>query len=193
VYTKPSTLDKNSSILLVIDVQENLMRIMPRREEVINSVSTLIKGAKILGVPILLTEQYPAGLGCTVKELETLIDTEKVFEKIHFDCCQEEGFRSILKDSGRLQIMVCGSETHICVLQTSISLLRSGYDVYVIADAVCSRNDIDNDTALETLRHFGAIVSTVETVLYQLMKTARGDEFKEVSQLVKRLRSLREF
>ncbi len=176
-------LRRDDSVLVMVDLQERLLAAMDKKEEVVGAASRLARGCYLLDVPIMVTEQYPKGLGPTVSVLKDIVPP--AMEKISFDCCGEDGFLSELKRSSGNQVLLCGSETHICVLQTCISLLEEGYDVHVIADAVCSRDDADRDRALATMRQAGAVISSVETALFQLLGRAGTPEFKEISAIVK--------
>lgn len=176
-------LRRDDAVLVMVDLQERLLAAMERKEEVVAAAGRLLQGCGILGVPVVVTEQYPKGLGPTVPELQGISST--VVEKITFDCCGEESFLQALNGPKRRQVILCGSETHICVLQTCLSLLDEGHDVHVVTDAVCSRKDLDRDSALSTMRQAGAVVSSVETVLFQLVGRAGTAEFKEISAIVR--------
>lgn len=177
------TVDVDRAVLVVIDLQDRLMAAMPLRQEVIAAALRLIKGCSVLGVPILVTEQYPRGLGPTVEDL--ISHLPKGVEKLDFDCCGERSFLDSLKATGRNQVLVCGAEAHVCVLQTCLSLLDKGYDVHLVADAICSRKDSDKDIAMATARQAGVVVSSVETALFQMLKRAGSADFKEISAIVR--------
>ncbi len=176
-------LRRADAVLVMVDLQDRLLAAMGRKDDVVAASIRLVKGCSHLGIPIIVTEQYPKGLGPTVSSLKDIVPT--AIEKISFDCCGEDGFLTELKKTSRHQVILCGSETHICVLQTCVSLLQEGFDVHVIADAVCSRNDGDRDVALTTMRQAGAVVSSVETALFQILGKAGTAEFKEISAIVK--------
>lgn len=171
-------LSRQRTTLIVVDVQEGF-----RSYETFGSVAAqsanLLEAARILGVPALVTEQYPKGLGHTA--IEVGVRDEPVIEKTVFSAAKADGFRL----AGRDQAVVCGIETHVCVSQTAHDLLSRGVEVHVPADAVGSRHRLDYDRGLDRLDRAGAVVSTVETVLFELLGRAGTPEFKEVQALVK--------
>lgn len=180
----PQLLERRSAVLCIIDIQERLAAAMGEREAVIEGARKLILSARALGVPIVLTEQYPRGIGPTEPALvEALADEYAPLEKLHFSCWNEPGFRARLADLGRRQIMLCGMETHVCVLQSCLDLLAAGRQVHVVADAVCSRDPEHKRLSLEQMREAGAIVSCVEASVYQLLGKAGTPEFKELLPL----------
>jgi len=178
-------LEREGAVLLVIDIQERLAAVMGDREKVVANAGRLIAGAKLLGVPVVHSEQYPRGLGPTVPELRAALEPATPVEKLTFDCCGEPSFAPALERAGRSTVIVCGMETHICVLQTVLGLLAQGRIVHVAADAVCSRDPENWRTALEFMRGAGAVITCTETVLFQLLVRAGTPEFKAIQQLVK--------
>ena len=178
-------LDRESAVLLVIDIQERLAVAMAEREKVVANAGHLIAAAKLLGVPVVHTEQYPKGLGPTVPELRAALEPAAPVEKLTFDCCGEPTFAPALDAAGRSTVIVCGMETHICVLQTVLGLLARGVTVHVAADAVCSRNPENARTALELLRDAGAVITCTETVMFQLLVRAGTPEFKAIQARIR--------
>jgi len=178
-------LDREDAVLLVIDVQERLAAAMAERERVIANSGHLIAAAKLLGVPTLLTEQYPKGLGPTAPELRSALEPAPAIVKMTFDCCGEPSFAPALEQTGRSTVIVCGMEAHICVLQTVLGLLATGLTVHVAADAVCSRAPENARIALELLRDAGAVVTCTETVLFQLLGRAGTAEFKAIQARIR--------
>lgn len=177
-------LRREKSALLIIDIQERILGVMHNPDSVIGNALKLIKGCKILNVPIIYTEQYPKGLGETSAKLkEELIG--KAVQKMSFSCSGADGLFQNLIDADRQQVIVCGIESHVCVQQTVLDLLANGFQVDVAADAVSSRKEIDYDTALQRMRENGAEVTTTESVLFELLNVCGTDEFKAVSKLVK--------
>lgn len=176
---------RDDATLLVVDIQERLAAAMPERERVVANAGHLIAAAKLLGVPVVHTEQYPRGLGPTVPELREALEPAKAVEKLTFDCCGEPAFAPALDRAGRPTVIVCGMETHICVLQTVLGLLAGGRTVHVAADAVCSRSPENTRTALELLRDAGAVISCTETVLFQLLGRAGTPEFKAIQARIR--------
>jgi len=178
-------LNKEDAVLLIIDIQERLAVVMKEKDRVVKNCQHLIELAKMINIPVVVTEQYPKGLGRTVPELQTVIPDYKPIEKIAFNCCGEPSFLSELKKLGKKKIIVTGMETHICVLQTTLGLLQDGFIPHLVEDAVCSRTDASWRTGTEVMRNAGAVVTCTETVLFQLLKVAGTDEFKKISQRIK--------
>jgi nicotinamidase-related amidase len=179
------TPDRNNTVLLVVDIQERLAAVMAEREEVVTNAGHLIAAAKLLGVPVLHTEQYPKGLGPTVPELRASLAPAIAVEKMTFDCCGEPTFAPALAEAGRSTVVVCGMETHICVLQTVLGLLARGVIVHVAADAVCSRNPANASVALELMRDAGAVITCTETVMFQMLVRAGTAEFKAIQARIR--------
>jgi isochorismate hydrolase len=178
-------LDRENAVLLIIDIQERLAVVMKDREKVVRNTQHLIELAKMINIPIVVTEQYPKGLGRTVPELQSAIPGYKPIEKVAFNCCGEPSFLTEISKIGKKQIIITGMETHICVLQTTIGLLKEGFVPHVVQDAICSRTDDSWRTGIEFMRDAGAIVTGTETVLFQLLKAAGTEEFKKISQRIK--------
>lgn len=179
-------LESDQAQLVVIDVQEKLCRAMD--EEVLGrltrNIAILLEGAAELGVPVVATEQYVKGLGETIPELKERLK-EKPLEKMTFSCCGGEGFLERLAATGRRQVILVGMETHVCVLQTALELLGEGYAVHLVSDAVMSRRKENWITAVTTLAAAGAVITSTESVLFQLLRVAGTDAFKKVSKLVR--------
>ncbi len=180
----PTLLHREQALLLVIDVQERLVKAMSHRDSVENAIVKLQQGMEILNVPMLITEQYPKGLGSTVEILLTGTQQQDSIEKTTFSCCGEAKFISALEQCERRQIIVTGMETHVCVLQTVLDLLEAGYQVHLPICATCSRCDANRDNALMRMQQAGAILTNVESVLFELVRDARSPEFKAISKLV---------
>ncbi len=180
----PKVLDRNKSALLIIDIQERIINVMQNPEEVVKNTSKLIEGCKILNVPVFYTEQYPKGLGATVKELKDILENEAV-QKMSFSCSGAGDLFEDLKSKNIEQIIVCGIESHVCVQQTVLDLLSNGFQVDVAADAVSSRKEKDYNIALQRMSKNGAEVTTTESILFELLNVCGTDEFKMISKLVK--------
>jgi nicotinamidase-related amidase len=172
-------LHRDRAALVVIDVQEGF-RPYASFANVAESCRRLLAGARILGMPVLVSEQYPKGLGPTAPELGIEQGEEMMIEKTVFSAARADGFDL----SGREQAIVCGIETHVCVSQTVHDLLGQGVEVHVPADAVGSRHQLDYERGLERLERAGAVVSTVESALFELLERAGTPEFKEVQKLI---------
>lgn len=177
-------LEADNTVLLVIDVQGKLARLMDGRDELLDNLARLIKGASVLDVPVICTEQNPGGLGPTVGELSGLISSTAI-PKLSFSCCGEQRFTDALIKLGRRHILVSGIEAHICVYQTTVELIQLGYDVHVVADAVSSRTACNRDIGLRKATDAGAVLTSAETALFELLKVAEGDKFKAVLDIVK--------
>ena len=171
------TLDRDRAALVVVDVQEAFRPAVERFDEVVENTRRLMEGAKILGVPTVVTEQYPNGLGRTVDELGEV----EAVEKTCFSAARADGFDL----DGRDQVLVCGIETHVCVSQTAHDLLERGLEVHVASDAVTSRTADNKAVGLHKMERSGAIVTSVEAALFELLGAAGSDEFKQVQGLVK--------
>ena len=175
---------REDSRLLIVDVQEKLVPLIHERERMIFNCSRLIRGAKALGVPVSATEQYPSGLGATVKTLAELLDD--IPEKIRFSCAAKLDWATAAEaEDDRDKVIVAGIEAHVCVQQTVLDLLALGYRPYVPADAVASRNEFDWQIALDRMALSGAVITTTEAILFELCETADAAEFKAISELVK--------
>ena len=180
---KPLTTD--NTVLLLIDFQERLFPVMHDKEKLLNNVVKLVKGAIVLEIPILITEQYPKGLGPTIPEIKNLIPDFKAVEKTCFSCCDEPAFSEALGILNRKQVLVAGIEAHICVYQTAIALSQSGYQVEVAGDCVASRDPENKLVTLFKLGAGGISPTTTEMALFELLKVAKGDKFKQISAIVK--------
>jgi nicotinamidase-related amidase len=172
-----SLLERDKAALVVVDVQEGF-RSYTTFEAVAEACSKLVRGARILGVPRIVSEQYPKGLGHTAPEVD--LQDEPRIEKTVFSAARADGFDL----HERTQAIVCGIETHVCVAQTVHDLLDRGVEVHVPADAVGSRHELDYERGLERLERAGAVVSTVEAVLFELLERAGTPEFKQVQKLI---------
>ena len=170
---------------LVVDIQERLFPHMSGRDLLLAKCSVLLEGMKVLGVPLMVTEQYPKGLGPTIGPLKEIMDHQAPIEKIAFSCCDEPAFRLALERSGHSRVIICGIEAHVCVLQTTVDLLDLGYQPVVVADCIDSRSPEDKAIALDRMRREGALITSCESVLFELTRLAGSDEFKKISSLVK--------
>lgn len=178
-------LNKEDSLLLVVDVQEKLVVALDK-DIVVKRVANLATAANILEIPILVTQQYTKGLGQTVSAISQIFDDKtKVVEKVSFSALKEEGFLDILKSYNKKQIVVCGLETHICVHQTVADLLEEGFEVFVAKDACASRRKYEFKQGIECMQQSGAKISCVEIILFEWLKTAKNPCFKEIQALIK--------
>lgn len=171
--------------LVVIDVQERLAPAIAGLDDVIGGIQTLLKAAGQLDVPILASEQYPKGLGTTIGPVAALLPPGSIVEKTHFSCAEEPRFFDRLAETGRRQVVMCGIESHVCVLQTALGLSERGMACFVVADAVGSRREENKDLALQRLRQAGVAIVTVEMVLFEWMHRAGTEVFRTVSKLIR--------
>lgn len=178
-------LHKEDTILVLIDIQGKLARIVDQSEFVIQNISNVVQGAKVLGLPILWLEQYPKGLGTTVEEIAQHLTEEQPIEKITFSAYDTPEFVEQLEGTGRKKVLIAGIETHICVYQTAAQLLANGYDVEILADCVSSRTALSREIGLEKMKQLGAKLTTVEMALFEMQQIAKGDEFKAISKIIK--------
>jgi len=181
----PNLLNRKSTALVIIDIQERIVQVMNQRDSVINNTVKLIQGFKILKNSIFYTEQYPKGLGRTDPSiLQHLVHIEP-FEKITFSVCCNTDLLGKIKKTGIKQIILAGMETHVCVLQSALDFKQAGYQVYVPADCVCSRKELDYNTALNRMIQQGVTVTSTEMILFELLQQAGTEEFKSISKIVK--------
>jgi nicotinamidase-related amidase len=173
------------TLLVIVDLQEKLVRAMHAREELLIRARQLVQGARVLNLPILCTEQNPKGLGTTVAEIAAHLPGVRPISKFSFGCCASADFLRALQESAGRNILMAGIETHVCVYQTALELLERGYRVEVVADACSSRTPENKQIGLEKMRAAGAAITSVETALFELLKVADGPAFKQILQVVK--------
>ncbi|MBM4327859.1 MAG: hydrolase [Deltaproteobacteria bacterium] len=174
-----------SAVLILVDFQEKLVRAMFDRETVVQEAVKLVKGAQALGLPILRTEQNPEGLGPTIPELKQLLQGSAPVTKLSFSCCGEQAFLKKLEELEPEQVIIAGLESHVCVYQSVLDLLEMVSEVHVVADAVSSRTQLNKQIGLDRCLQEGAFVTSVETVLFELLGVAEGEEFKQILKIVK--------
>lgn len=173
------------TILVIIDVQEKLFQVIHEKETLSANAVKLVKGIRLLDIPVILTEQNPAGLGPTLPEISSLLPDVRPITKFDFSCYKEETFLRKLDELKRNQIILCGIETHICVYQTALDLADTGYEVQLVIDCVSSRTTANRDTALSRMELEGIMPTSTEMILFELLGTAKHDKFKEISALIK--------
>jgi nicotinamidase-related amidase len=187
----PPRLTAQNSTLLVVDVQDKLLAVMPDAPGLIRDVGFLLDVANLLQIPVRATEQYPQGLGPTNAELVRRLKDERP-TKVDFSCCGAPGLLSEIRQLGRPNVVVAGMETHVCVLQTVLDLLADGLQVFVAADAVQSRFSVDHEVALRRMERAGAVLTTSETAAFEWLGGSDHPQFKGVSKLVQeRMRQLK--
>jgi nicotinamidase-related amidase len=182
-------LNREDAALVVVDVQERLVTAIDKElyERSLKNFKIAIEAAGTLGLPILLTEQYPKGLGHTVPEVLRALEGKKHerIEKVSFSCGRDEGFLAAVAKTARRQVIVIGMEAHVCVYQTSVDLINAGYELFVLDDAVSSRFLHNYASGIAALRDAGAVVVSTETAVFQLLKVAATPEFKKISSLLR--------
>jgi nicotinamidase-related amidase len=182
----PNILDSKTTALIVIDVQEAFRNVITDFAVTAKRVATAVRGFQILGLPVLVTEQYPKGLGHTAEEIKRVLsDNPEVYEKTVFSSCGAEAFVEKLNALGIKQTVICGLETHICVNQTAHDLLNHGFQVHVLCDCVTSRFEYNRLAGLAKMRRSGVIESSTEMALFELMRDAKHEKFKEIQALIK--------
>src|SRR5215813_1545343 len=183
----PALLDRNRAALAVIDMQEAFRKIIPDFAETAERIALLTQACKLLGVPIIVTEQYPKGLGRTDDEIARHLPAgDAAIEKLSFSACGVQEFDTRLRERHVEQVMLCGIEAHICVSQTAHDLLQNGYQVHLLSDAVSTRLDRNRELAINKMAKAGAIISSIEMALFELCP-AGTPEFKQMQALVKKL------
>jgi nicotinamidase-related amidase len=179
----PELMSADDTGLLMIDVQGKLVGLIDSHQRMVWNIRRLLDGAKLLGVPILATEQYPQGLGPTTPELAQRLD--RILDKTAFSCGACEGICSELEATDRRKWLVCGIEAHVCVQQTVLDLVADGFSIYVAADAIGSRNKFDYDIALRRMESSGATITTTEAALFEWCENSHVPQFKQISQLIR--------
>lgn len=180
-----SLLTREDTAFVAIDFQEKLMPAMSGMEELEDKSVRLIKGMKALGIPTIVTQQYTKGLGETIPSIADALGDFEHVEKNTFGCMANEEFASKIKELGRKDIVVCGIEAHICVQQTVLQLMEEGYNVYLPADCVSSRSENDKLWSITRMGEAGAVITTYEAVLYEILRDSKAEGFKEISAIVK--------
>lgn len=184
IFRGPDLLQPETSRLIIVDVQEKLLRVMPETAAMIAGCRQLMQGAALFGVPVTVTEQYPEGLGPTTGELAS--ETAERVSKSEFGAWKALNWPTAAEDStGRYQVVIAGMEAHVCVLQTALELQSAGYRVFVAGDAVASRRTVDRDLAFQRMTAAGITLVTAESALFEWCERSNRPEFKALSQLVK--------
>jgi nicotinamidase-related amidase len=184
---KSELLDRGRSVLVLIDFQERLFPQVYEYQRVLARIDLLLSAANLLKIPLLLTEQYPKGLGSTIGEIREALPRIQPLEKMSFSCVAAPGFMDQLFSLQRDQIVLAGIETHICVAQTALDLALRGENVFVVADATASRRPLDARTALKRLDHSGLTITTAEAVVFEWLRRAGTEEFKALQPKLKSL------
>ncbi|NTW56168.1 MAG: hydrolase [Chlorobiaceae bacterium] len=175
----------NQTLFLIIDVQGKLAHTVSAPEALETNIKKLIRACQVLEVPILVTEQYPKGLGHTIEPIMALLEGNEPVEKLSFSCCGTNDFMKKLRSFNRNDILIAGIETHVCVYQTAVELLDFGYNVHLVADAVSSRTEENRQLGIRCIEKAGASVTSTEMAIFELLRIAEGDRFKAISKIVK--------
>ncbi|MBW2568365.1 MAG: hydrolase [Deltaproteobacteria bacterium] len=178
-------LNFKNTVLVIIDVQGKLAQLMHGKSMLFDNLQRIIKGSRVLDIPIVWVEQNPEGLGPTIPEVADLLSDIQPISKYSFSCCGSDTFLQELDGLNRKQVLITGIETHICVYQTAVDLLDLQYEVQVVSDAVASRTAENIQIGLEKIRDAGGALTSTETALFELIKVGKGDKFKEILRLVK--------
>lgn len=180
-----SLISRDDTAFVAIDFQEKLMPAMSGAELLEELTVRLVRGMKVLGIPAVVTQQYTKGLGATIPSIAEALGDFQHVEKNTFSCMANETFVSKIKTLGKKNIVVCGIEAHICVQQTVLELMDAGYNVYLIVDCISSRSEEDKLWSITRMGEAGAVITTYEAVLYELLRDSKAEGFKEISAIVK--------
>lgn len=175
----------NDTIAVVIDYQERLVPVMSDSDSLVARTKILLEGLNALGIPIIITEQYPKGIGKTISEIEELVSDCVHYEKISFSALDTFEVMDAIDKSGRRNVIICGIEAHVCVLQTVIDLIDKNYNPIWVSDCITSRFPLDKEMAEKRAIHEGAVMTTTEAILFELTRFAGTEEFKTISKLIK--------
>lgn len=182
----PRILDIKKTALVVVDIQEAFRGVINDFSVTASRASMAVRGFQILGLPVIVTEQYPKGLGRTAKEILSALPSEFEFiEKMAFSSCGSDAFIEKLREARVSQVVLCGLETHVCVNQTAHDLLDKGFEVHLLMDCICSRFEHDKQAGLAKMQSSGVVPSSIEMALFELMRDARHEQFKEIQNLIK--------
>ncbi len=179
-----NTINDDNCMFLIIDIQEKLVNMLSNSNIVKNAI-ILSKAAEILNLPVIISEQYPKGLGYTINEIKINLPNAKYVEKNSFNAMNEILIKQFILNENKKQIIIFGIETHICVLQTALALLNMNYEVFIVKSACDSRNEDDKQTALTRLTQAGAQILTTEMVIFELLKSSNHPQFKNIQALIK--------
>ena len=178
-------LETENTIMLIIDVQEKLLNAVFNKEQVLKKSKILSATSKILNIPLIITEQYPKGLGATIEDIRMVADTALYFEKTDFNALAVDNLIEHLKKLNKKQVILFGIETHICVHQTAYALVKNGFEVFIAKDACGSRNEEEYNCALNTMEKYNVKIKTTEMMVFELLKSAKHPHFKELQALIK--------
>jgi len=175
----------NNTLLILIDIQGKLASLMHNKDDLYKNLGILVKSMNILNIPIIWMEQVPDKLGPTIKEISDILPDLKPIPKFTFSCCGNDQFMQEISSLQQKQILVTGIETHICVYQTSVDLIKKGFQVQVVEDCVSSRTESNKTLGINRIKNAGGSVTSCEMILFELMKSTKYPGFKEITQLIK--------
>lgn len=178
-------LSREKTGLVIVDAQERLMAVMRNGARAIRNMAALVHLARLFSLPVIVTEQYPRWLGPTVEEIKGLIKPFEPVEKMEFNCCAVDRFNALLESKNLRNIILTGVESHICIFQTCLGLIERGHNVHVPGDAVDSRVDENRLVGLQLMKDSGAVITSTETIIFQILQRAGTKEFKEMSKIIK--------
>ena len=185
-------IEVENTYAVVVDYQERLMPVMSEKEKLTEAAGILLAGLRVLEVPICVTQQYTKGLGLTIPEIQAAWTDEEAadagfpyIDKTSFSVCGDDAFAEAIKDADKKQIILCGIESHVCVLLSALDFLSEDYDVFLVSDAVSSRYETDCAGAVSRMAQAGAVVTTTESILFELLGSAKHPCFKDISNLIK--------
>lgn len=180
-----SLLTREDTAVVVIDLQEKLIPVMHDKERLEDRAVRFLKGIRALDIPVVITQQYTKGIGKTISSVAEALGEFKHIEKNSFSCMANEEFAAAIKALNKKNVVVCGTEAHICVQQTVLQLMEAGYNAYLVADCVGSRSEEDKFWGITRMGNSGAVITTYEAVLYELLRDSKAPGFKEISAIVK--------
>ncbi len=178
-------INRNKTALIVVDVQEKFRPVIFEMDRVIDNTKKVIEGASILGIPIIVTEQYPKGLGKTVDDIKDSLGDFKPIEKLSFSCFGDTKFIEELEKLNVTDIIILGIEAHVCITKTILDAIAKGYRVHLVTDAISSRSESNLKIAIERAKQSGAFLASSEMILFQLMDAAGTEEFKKISEIIR--------
>jgi nicotinamidase-related amidase len=178
-------INRENTIGLVVDIQEKLFPAIDKHDRMIKKTITLLKGLKILDIPIIVTQQNTKGLGPTIKEVNSVIGNFSYIEKLSFSCYRETAFIKVLHRLGKRNVIILGVEAHVCVMQTALDLLYNNYNPVIVEDCIGSHIENDKRVALWRMRDIGSVITTCESILLELCRESGTDEFEELLKLIK--------
>lgn len=181
----PNLFTKENSAILLVDYQERFVSFLHKNNETVKNIKLLLDGANIYSIPIYVSEQVPEKLGPTISNFKNCLKNAKFFSKKTMSCCGQAGFIEGLKSKNIKRVAVCGIEAHVCVLQTSLDLLQNGFQVHLMTDAVTTRIPHNKEIAIEKMKSSGVVISSVETILFEIAYEVGSDEFKSLQVLLK--------